>query len=1069
MSPWSSPVVLARKKDGTFRFCVDLRAVNGVTKGFAHPLPRIDSTLDSLAGASTFSTLDLASGYWQVSIAPEDREKTAFSTGSGLHQFRVMAMGLKNASGTFQRLMELVLAGMDATTCLVYLDDIVLFNRSEDDHLGTLRDVFQRIREAGLKLKPKKCVLARKEVTFLGHRVSKGGVKPDPRNIEKVLSWKEPTTSDEMCSFLGLCGYYARFIEHYTEVSRPLRMASQTPGKLKWTVEMRVSFDRLKRALSSPPLLALPTFRGTFVLYTDACNTSVGAVLTERVDGDERVIAYDSKVLSKAETRWPTYDKELWAVVHAVRRFRQYTVGAPFLVVTDHRPLANIPKSISVERDGTGRRGRWAVELSSFEFDVQVRAGCAHGNADAMSRQPPGLTPSIVCTTRSEPTGSDATPTSRPLLDGLGQRERPGAANTSLVERGTRVCARAVAQVAGIARAALSVLLRLGPTPAASCGVPDEPHWSGTNRCEGGMPSSDCVEDTGTPDGPETGSESRCEGGSPSTGAAGQPAGQTVRTSGAVSSPGEVLLVAGRGSRTVDRPDVVGDAGDSGSGERSDMHRAQDESQPLVYARRCANHQTLPDISMLGDWSRVLGSGRHQIQVEDNLVGIATASGFRVAVPPPLRNRVMQLAHEPPTSGHMGHRRTTLRVKQSFVWPGMYKDIKEYCRTCILCQRRSKPTPSPRAPMQTELATYPFERVAVDITEMATSVKGNRYALVIMDYFSKYVRVYPMPDQKTETILDGVLDWVYDFGVPEKLHSDQGSQFEAGLFKIMCDRLGIRKTRTTPYRPQSDGMVEKFNGTLKDMISKYIKKDGSDWDVDIKAYSFAYNSSVHHTTGHTPFSLVHGFEPRTPLDAELGPPQRLVPVRSYAEDRLAAMRAARELAKKNAGTAAKYATGMYDRKARQRVYHAGDKVWVRDFRAAAGGKPKLGLRYKGPWVVEGQGSKDGRGVIYRVRDSAGKTKVWHHDHLKPYDGDNGSGGPQQGCARPGQPPELPLSRTDGWPRQVGPLIAVWCARHRPDRGTGLVPPPDTHGPLPPYRTRYGRLSRPPAHYQAGGS
>ena len=183
-SPWCSPVVLARKKDGSFRFCVDFRAVNSVTRGCAHPLPRVDEALDTLAGATWFTTLDMATGYWQVPLAADDREKTAFLTGRGLQQFKVMAMGLKNAGATFQRLMELVLAGLDAKRCLVYLDDIIISSKTESEHLSTLRDVFKRVRDAKLKLKPQKCRLARREVTFLGHRVTQEGLLPDSNNIK---------------------------------------------------------------------------------------------------------------------------------------------------------------------------------------------------------------------------------------------------------------------------------------------------------------------------------------------------------------------------------------------------------------------------------------------------------------------------------------------------------------------------------------------------------------------------------------------------------------------------------------------------------------------------------------------------------------------------------------------------------------------------------------------------------------------------------------------------------------------------------------------------------------------
>lgn len=386
-SPWCSPIVLVKKKDGSFRFCIDLRAVNAVTQNVCHPLPRTDDALDSLAGATYFSTLDMASGYWQVCLSREDRPKTAFSTGKGLHQFRAMPFGLKNSGATFQRLMELVLAGVDPQSCLVYLDDIILFGKTELAHLEILEDVFGRIREAGMKLKPRKCRLARDEVIFLGHKVSKEGIQPDPGNLIKVRDWPLPKKPEQLKSFLGLCGYYARFLEHYSDLVKPLREAAEGKGELIWSSEMTESFQKLRALLTSEPVLSLPTLKGTFTLATDASDSAIGSVLTETVDGKEKVIAYASKVLSKTERRWPTYDKELWAVVWSIRHFRQYLVGCPFLVLTDHKPLQNLPRSINVENDATGRRGRWAVELSSYEFSIQYKKGKLHSNADALSRR----------------------------------------------------------------------------------------------------------------------------------------------------------------------------------------------------------------------------------------------------------------------------------------------------------------------------------------------------------------------------------------------------------------------------------------------------------------------------------------------------------------------------------------------------------------------------------------------------------------------------------------------------------------------------------------------------------
>lgn len=207
-SPWSALVVLVRKKDGTHQFCVDYRRLNDVTIKDSHPLPRVDDTLDRLSGARVFSTIDLAAGYWQIPLNPDDKEKTAFSTGTGLYQFCMMPMGISNAPPSFQRLMELVLRGLHWSICLIYLDDIIVYSADFPQHLQHLREVFQRFRMAGLKLKPSKCHLARSSVTFLGHRVSSAGVEPDPSNIDKVKSWPIPTSATQVRAFLGLCSYY---------------------------------------------------------------------------------------------------------------------------------------------------------------------------------------------------------------------------------------------------------------------------------------------------------------------------------------------------------------------------------------------------------------------------------------------------------------------------------------------------------------------------------------------------------------------------------------------------------------------------------------------------------------------------------------------------------------------------------------------------------------------------------------------------------------------------------------------------------------------------------------------
>ncbi|MEL6816551.1 MAG: reverse transcriptase domain-containing protein, partial [Cyanobacteria bacterium J06598_3] len=668
----------------------------------------------SLAGAKWFSTLDMAAGYWQVGLSPEDRAKTAFSTGKGLHQFKVMAMGLRNASSTFQRLMELVLSGLDTQNCLVYLDDIILFNKTEEEHLATLREVFGRIRQANLKLKPQKCSLARRQVVFLGHQISADGVQPDPRNIEKVLNWPMPATGEAMQSFLGLCGYYARFVKGYAELVRPLREAALAKGELQWTEAMSESFVKLRSIMASPPVLSLPSFQGEFVLYTDACNASVGSVLAERVNQVEKVIAYDSKVLTKQEAKWSTYDKELWAVVHGIRRFRQYVLGAHFTVVTDHKPLQNIPGSIAVERDGTGRRGRWAVELSSYDFEVTIKPGVKHANADALSRHP-GTSSSI-----RSPVGSDESQDAK------------------------------------------------GDVKITDCDGVDEP---------GGLPTQPQLENVPSDDG------QRPSPGHVATVNCNDTGGQPTELGSGLPSPSTLTAREGINDRQ----------------ESTSLQDAQENDPSIKRMRTLCECKSSPNFRQLGAWGKLAKANWERIKVVDGVVGISTKGGFRAFLPKERRSEAISMAHAHPTCGHMGTLRTKLRVKQRFAWPGWDRDVVSFCEQCVTCQRRLKPSRPMRAPMITEIMSRPFERIAMDVTEMPMSAKGNKYALVIMDYFSKFVRIYPMPDQKTETIMEGLLDWVYDLGVPERIHSDQGRQFESNLFQGMCHRLGIHKTRTTPY------------------------------------------------------------------------------------------------------------------------------------------------------------------------------------------------------------------------------------------------------------------------------
>jgi hypothetical protein len=382
-SPWASPVVLVSKKDGSIRFCVDYRRLNSITVRDVYPLPRIDDCLSMLHGNLYFSSLDMLAGYWQIRMAEADKAKTAFITNNGLFEFNVMPFGLTNAPATFQRYMDVVLAGLKWKCVLVYLDDICVFSRSFEEHLLHLNDVFERLRKYNLKLKPSKCNLFNQEFKYLGHVVSAEGIRGDPDKIKAIIEMPCPTSVKQVRTFVGKCTYYRELIPNYAMRCKPLYDLLKFNNRFVWTDIHQSAFDKLKETLSTFPIVCHPNYDLPFKVQTDASDEGIGAVLTQVIDGQERIIKCTSRVLQPFEQKWCPREKEALAVIYACEVFRPYILHTQFTIETDHESLAFLLKAKS-----PARLVRWALKLSEFNFSIVYRKGSKNGNADTLSRLP---------------------------------------------------------------------------------------------------------------------------------------------------------------------------------------------------------------------------------------------------------------------------------------------------------------------------------------------------------------------------------------------------------------------------------------------------------------------------------------------------------------------------------------------------------------------------------------------------------------------------------------------------------------------------------------------------------
>ncbi|GJZ74371.1 putative nucleotidyltransferase, ribonuclease H [Tanacetum coccineum] len=378
-SPWGAPVLFVKKKDGSFRMCIDYRKLNKLTVKNRYPLSRIDDLFDQLQGSSVYSKIDLRSGYHQLRVRDEDIPKTAFRTRYGHYEFQVMPFGLTNAPAVFMDLMNRVCRPYLDKFVIVFIDDILIYSKTKEEHDAHLRLILELLKKEELYAKFSKCDFWLSKVQFLGHVIDSEGIHVDPAKIESIKDWESPKTPTEIRQFLGLAGYYRRFIEGFSKISKPMTKLTQKSVKFNWGEKEETAFQTLKQKLCSAPILALPEGSENFVVYCDASHKGLGAVLMQK----EKVIAYASRQLKIHEKNYTTHDLELGAVVFALKMWRHYLYGTKCVVYTDHKSLQHILD----QKELNMRQRRWLELLSDYDCELRYHPGKANVVADALSRK----------------------------------------------------------------------------------------------------------------------------------------------------------------------------------------------------------------------------------------------------------------------------------------------------------------------------------------------------------------------------------------------------------------------------------------------------------------------------------------------------------------------------------------------------------------------------------------------------------------------------------------------------------------------------------------------------------
>lgn len=935
-SPAGAPILFVPKKDGGLRLCVDYRGLNKVTVKNRHPLPLISETLDRLNGAKKFTKLDLKDAYHRIRIRKGDEWKTAFRTRYGHFEYMVMPFGLTNAPATFQAYINKSLAGLIDKFCVVYLDDILIYSDSHEEHIDHVKQVLERLRRFSLYASLKKCEFFTTEVEFLGFIVSTSGVSMDKRRVETIREWPKPKTYHEVQVFLGFVNFYRRFIHHYSQIAGPLSellkgsVKGVKSGPFEWPDAAERAFTQLRDAFLDAPMLRHFAPELPIRIETDASEFALAGILTQ-LQGDNKQwhpVAFHSRKMIPAERNYETHDQELLAIVTAFKHWRHYLEGSmhPVEVLTDHNNL----KYFMGMPNLNGRQARWAMKLSTFDFIITHRPGKTNP-ADAPSRRPDykGENESL---NRLLPTlqqklamiGSLTSPIFAAIRTAYGQAESyEGAKRTPSNEYPSAIHSLvASAQHHPDAGRMEEVTAPRATLVDLMTAAVQETHLDTVHPSRLREPQ---------PENSGSSSETLAHHHRNVAETQLNPVAGTVGCKQLV--PRSVVQVATAGET----------AYDPSSKSVFELIKALQREDAYVQQRRDGVTQDERK-GNAGAWTM---DSQGLLRYKDALYVPEEAS---------VREELLRLHHDDPLAGHFGIDKTVELMSRKYYWSSIRADVKSYVETCDICQRVKVKRHRPYGELNAlPRPSQPWKELTMDfITDLPPS-KRNGYVydaiLVVVDRYTKMVRYLPTTKKIDAVQLSDLFyeEIALKYGAPNGIVTDRGSVFTSAFWSEVCFQWKVKRRLSTAFHPQTDGQTERQNQTLEHYLRVYCNERQNDWAELLSIAEFAYQQSEHKTLGCSPFYAMYAYNPVLELTTEDSDPKREVPAPKERAKEIHALRDA--LAERWHRLAASQAK-TYNKKHQSQEFKEGDLVMLstKNLKQKRPNK-KLSDKLIGPFII----------------------------------------------------------------------------------------------------------------------